>query len=323
VQVTPTSSELAIGVDVGGTKIMVVAVDPAAPSVVLGTATAPSATDELLTAIGDTIDTTLASVGRPASSIGVGLPGFVDVHGIVQASPNLRAVVGVDVGAELRRRFGIDVVVDNDANCAAWCARQVDAPDAATLVAVTFGTGIGGGLVIGGRLHRGANGYAGEPGHMVVCADGDVCVCGQRGCWEVYASGTGLGGLAREAVATGTTPALLAAADGDPLRIDGPLVAQVARAGDPGSIAVMETYADWVAVGLVNLVNLLDPDAVVLGGGVVADEDLFLPRVRDAVDRASISVANRRTPILVSSLGPRAGAVGAALLAREPSEARR
>jgi glucokinase len=316
---------LAIGVDVGGTKILVVAIDPAAPRDVLAddTAATPDAPDDLITAIEDTIESVVAAAGRPLGSIGVGMPGFIDRAGVAQAAPNLRAAVGVDVGAAVRARFGVPVTIDNDANCAAWCARQLDAPGADTLVAVTFGTGIGGGIVIGGRLHRGANGYAGEPGHMVVCADGDACVCGQRGCWEVYASGTGLGGLAREAVTTGTVPALLAAADGDPLRIDGPLVADVARQGDPGAMAVMDSYADWVAIGLVNLVNLLDPDVIVLGGGVVADEDLFLPRVRDAVDRASLSVIGRQTPIVVSSVGPRAGAIGAALLAREPSEGHR
>jgi len=256
-------------------------------------------------------------MGRPPAAIGLGLPGFIDRRGVARQAPNLQAAIGVDLGAHLRHHLGVPVTVDNDANCAALAARTVDAPDGDVVLAVTFGTGIGGGFVLDGRVLRGHHGFAGEPGHMVVKAGGDLCVCGQHGCWEVYASGNALGRLARAAVDRGDAPAVLDAAGGDVTAVDGKVVADVARAGDAAAQRVMDEYAGWVAVGLVNLVNLFDPDAIVLGGGVVADEDVFMGRVRSAVQTSVLTAGERETPLIVSSLGPEAGAVGAAILARQ------
>jgi glucokinase len=152
---------------------------------------------------------------------------------------------------------------------------------------------------------------------MIVEVGGVPCVCGQLGCWERYASGTALGRLAREAVLDGRAAAILAAAGDDIERVDGPLVGQLTTGGNAEAAAVLDDYAGWIAVGLVNLTNLLDPAVLVLGGGVVDLGEVLMSRVRAALDGYSTMTTGRRTAVRLSSLGPAAGAVGAALLARE------
>ena len=305
-----------IGIDIGGTKILAVAIDGAGRVLNETQVATPGEPGALLAALGRVIDAIIEQVGPP-HAIGLGLPGFLSLDGIARQAPNLPASVGLDVPGDLQARYGVRVVVDNDANCAAWAARHHDAPEAGFLVAVTFGTGIGGGIVLDGHLVRGANGFAGEPGHMVVDAGGEACVCGQRGCWERYASGSGLGRLGRRAVRAGAAPALLEAAGGDVATIDGPLVGRLAVAGDAGAGAVLDDYAAWIAVGLVNLVNLLDPGVIILGGGVVALGDALMERVDAALEEYPTVLVGRQLTIRISDLGPTAGAVGAGLLAAE------
>jgi glucokinase len=309
-----------IGIDVGGTKILAIAVGGGIHQLGSAHAATPDDSAELERRVAGVTSEVIESMGGPPEGIGLGLPGFIDRRGVARQAPNLQAAIGVDLGGHLRHHFGVPVAVDNDANCAALGARTVDAPEGDVVLAVTFGTGIGGGFIIDGEVLRGRHGFAAEPGHMVVKAGGDVCVCGQRGCWEVYASGNALGRLARAAVERGDAPAVLSGAGGDVAAVDGKLVADVARAGDHGAQAVMDEYAGWVAIGLVNLINLFDPDAIVLGGGVIADEDVFMGRVRSAVLGAVLTAGERETPLIVSSLGPEAGAVGAAILARKAAE---
>lgn len=254
--------------------------------------------------------------GRHAEvdGVGVGLAGFVDPYGVVRSAPNAAGLVGRDVRGRLLHELGLPVVVDNDANCAAVAAHALSAPESRHLVAVTFGTGIGGGLIVDGRLVHGAHGFAGEPGHMVVDPDGPRCPCGQRGCWERYASGSGLAWLARRAVDRGEAPALAAATAGG-AELRGEHVTELVRFGDPGATAVFDTYAGWVALGVANLVNLLDPDVVVLGGGLIATGEELLGRVRSMVaQRFPAASDQRRVPIIGSPGGPEAGALGAALL---------
>jgi glucokinase len=308
-----------VGLDVGGTKILAVALDESGLVVASGRSPTPT-TDpvSLLAALGDAVDA--VGVGAPTATltaVGVGLPGFLSADGVPQQAPNLPSSVGLDIRGPLMARTGVPVVVDNDANCAAWASFVVDAARASSVVAVTFGTGIGGGIVLDGRLLRGANGFAGEPGHMIVNVDGPPCVCGQHGCWEVYASGTGLGRLARAAVADGRAPTVAEAAGADGEAVDGPLVGRLAATGNPEAAAVLDEYAGWIAVGLVNLINLLDPAVIVLGGGVVDLGVVLMDRVQLSLEGYPTMIGGRRIPVRLSSLGPAAGAVGAALLAAE------
>jgi glucokinase len=311
--------EVTVGLDVGGTKILAVALDRAGN--VLASDKSPTPTVDpgaLLAALGDAIDGVVAQVpDAQLAAVGIGLPGFLSPDGVPQQAPNLPASVGLDVRGPLTERAGAAVVVDNDANCAAWASFAVDTDGATSVVAITFGTGIGGGIVVDGQLLHGANGFAGEPGHMIVDVNGPLCVCGQHGCWEMYASGNGLGRLARAAVTEGRGASLLAAVDGDVALVDGPIVGRLATNGNPEAAAILDDYAGWIAVGLVNLINLLDPAVIVLGGGVVELGDVLLSRVRGALDSYPTMIGGRSTPVRLSSLGPSAGAVGAALLAAE------
>lgn len=305
-----------IGIDVGGTKTLGVLVErgPDGP-VILDREQVPS--DAALPTVLDGIVAVARSLsGRFAGvdGVGVGLAGFVDPYGVVRSAPNSAGLVGRDVRARLVAELGVPVVVDNDANCAAVAAHALSAPEARHLVAVTFGTGIGGGLIVDGRLVHGARGFAGEPGHMVVDPGGPLCPCGQRGCWERYASGSGLARLARLAVEAGDAPALEAAVP-DRSALRGEHVTALLRAGDPGAIAVFDTYAGWVALGVANLVNLLDPDVVVLGGGMITTGEELLGRVRSIVaERYPAASDHRHVPIIGSPGGPEAGGLGAALL---------
>lgn len=303
-----------VGIDVGGTKVLGVALDPAGEVERELRRDTPRGDDS----VGELIDT-IASVARELGadrSLGVGVPGLVTRAGVLRAAPNLDGVADVDVAALLRQATGLDVFVDNDATCAAAAEWRLGAGiGTRTMVLITLGTGIGGGLVASDRLQRGLNGFAGEFGHMVVHPDGPRCPCGRRGCWERYASGSGLAMLAREAATGRRLSHVVELAGGDPQSVRGEHVQDAARAGDEEALAVIDDFARWVALGLSNLTNALDPEMFVLGGGLAAGADLYLDPIvgwyRDLLYQPSL----RPMPaIRFARWGSLAGAVGAALL---------
>jgi glucokinase len=310
--------QLSIGLDVGGTKVLGVAVDPAAPGVVVAEERVP--TPDGGEGLVDTLLQLVASLGPTPISIGVGVPGLVDREGTLHMGPHLRRMQDVPLAHLLAERSGVTTVVDNDANCHAVGELAAGAARGATeALLVTLGTGIGAGIITGGRLLHGANGFAGEPGHMIVDPYGPPCPCGKRGCWERFASGTGLGRLARDAASAGHLDAAVALAGGDPEAVRGEHVTASARAGDAESQAVLDGLSGWIALGLANLVNVLDPAIIVIGGGLVDAADLLLPEVRVRFE-ALVMAAEQRpvVPIVPATLGERAGAIGAALLAATP-----
>jgi glucokinase len=304
-----------VGVDVGGTKVL--ALQLRGDGTVGDEARAPTPSD------GEAVlDVVAALVGRlgPVDAVGVGAPGLVDHSGVLQFAPNLPRVLGLAVRTGLERRLpGVVVTVGNDATCAAWAERVLGAGQGSRdLLMVTLGTGIGGGLVSGGQLVTGANGFAGEIGHMVVDVNGPPCPCGKRGCWERFASGSGLGRLGREAAEAGQATRIVELAGGDPVAVRGEHVTGAAAEGDPGALAVVAQFSWWVALGLANLANVFDPDCIVLGGGLAESGGMFLEPVRaafwDLVEAGPYRPAIR---IVLAELRERAGAVGAALLARD------
>jgi glucokinase len=210
------------------------------------------------------------------------------------------------------------VVADNDATCAAVAEWVLGAASGTTdALVVTLGTGIGGGVVAEGRVLRGAEGFAGEVGHMVVDPSGPRCTCGKRGCWERFASGSGLARLAREAAHAGRLGSVVHLAGDDPDAVRGEHVTEAARAGDPQAQAVLDELGWWIAVGLSNLALVLDPEVIVLGGGMIEALPLVLLSVRREFT-ATLEGAERRPEIRIvpAALGEQAGAVGAALVAR-------
>ena len=222
-----TVSELLLGIDVGGTKVLGVAVDPADPTVpvLVHRASTPADVDSLVEVLVDTVGQLrhgCLAHGHDPGPIGVGVPGIVDRTGVLRGAPNLRCAIDQPVGSRLEQRVGAAVAVANDANCALLAESLVGAGRGASdVVFVALGTGIGGAVMVDGALQVGAHGFAGEPGHMVVERDGVACPCGRRGCWERYASGAGLAWLAEQSVRTGGGARILELAGGGTSSIAG------------------------------------------------------------------------------------------------------
>jgi len=303
-----------VGIDVGGTKCLGVALDDAGEILAEERRATPRGPGSLPALI-DTLAELALALG-PYDELGVGVPGLVTRTGVLRAAPNLDGVADFDVAGLLGGRLGHRVHVDNDATCATAAEWMFGAGRGATdLVLVTLGTGIGGGLVTGGTLQRGKHGFAGEFGHMVVDPDGPSCPCGRRGCWERYASGSGLARLAREAAAGGGVGRVLDLAGGDPEAVRGEMVMQAAREGDADAIAVIGDFGRWVAIGLVNLANALDPEVFVLGGGLAVGADLYLDPITRWFREFIYQPELRPLPeVAFARWSERAGAIGAALL---------
>jgi glucokinase len=315
---SPDAEPLVVGVDVGGSKVLAatVAADgttgPLVRGVTPGRVVAPEAVEDAL------VDAVRRAAGdRPPAAVGVAAAGFVDVLGSrVMFAPHL-PWRGEDVRAALADRLGAPVLLDNDANGAAHAEATYGAGrGSGSMLLVTMGTGIGGALVLDGRVWRGATGMAGEFGHMQVVPDGAPCECGRRGCWEQYCSGNALVRDARSRI--GTEPTVLAElCGGDPARLTGPMVTEAAAEGDLVARRAFARIGDWLGVGVANLVAAFDPELVVVGGGVSEAGDRLLDPARDALARTLVGAGHRDLPAVVpAALGPAAGLVGAAALAR-------
>jgi glucokinase len=327
--------QVTIGIDMGGTKVLGLAVDD--EGVVLAELRVPSpgprsagaaaagadadgeGPDPVIEVLASVTEQLRDAIDGDVASVGVGAPGLVDNTGVLRYAPNLPRGNGLDIAGGLSARLGgMRTVVDNDATCATvaeWAfGAAVGVTDA---VMVTLGTGIGGGVIAGGRVVRGASGFGGEIGHMVVDPTGPPCPCGKRGCWERFASGSGLGRLAREAAHAGRLDEVVSLAGGDAESVRGEHVTMAAKAGDPGALVVLGELGWWLALGLSNLALALDPAVMVFGGGLLETVTLVLDRVRGAFDELLEGGAYRpEVRILPALLGEQAGAIGAALVAR-------
>jgi len=312
---------LTVGIDVGGTKIAGGVVNDTGMVLLTGRRDSPATdTDAIEEAIEDLVGEFRDE--HDIEAVGVGAAGFVDVgRSTVLFAPNL-AWRDEHLKRDLEARLNLPVVIENDANAAAWGEFTFGAgADVDDFVLVTVGTGVGGGIVLNGELHRGAFGVAAEIGHIRVVPGGLVCGCGNRGCWEQYASGTALVREVREQVGRGSLIArsLLDRAGGDVLAIDGPLITQAAREGDPFAIEQLESLGHWLGEGVATLTAVLDPAVVVIGGGVSAAGGLLLEPARSQF-RAHLTGRNYRPELQIraAELGNTAGMIGAADLARRP-----
>jgi glucokinase len=311
----------ALGIDVGGTKV-------AGGLVTLGgavVATARRATPG--TSVRETEDTIVAVVEELAArydgeivGVGVGAAGWFDRTGdTVLFSPHL-AWRNSALRGDLAARLRWPLWVGNDADAAAWAEYRFGAARGADLaLMITLGTGIGGGIVLDGRLRRGSHGVAGEWGHMRVVPDGRLCACGNRGCWEQYASGTALAQTAREVARTSRAAAgrLLELVGGDAERLTGEDVATAAAGGDPLARELVAEVGEWLGQGIADLAAILDPEVVVIGGGVSTLGELVLAPARERLDRSLPGRGFRPGPrVVAAELGPEAGLIGAADLSR-------
>ena len=311
---------LAIGVDVGGTKVAAGVVDD--DGVVLARARRPTpsgSTEHIEDVISDIVQELRSSYGDVVA-VGIGAAGWVSAdRGTVVYAPNL-AWRDEPLRERVSRRVEVAVVVENDANAAAWAEHRFGAArGVADVVLVTSGTGIGTGLVLAGALYRGGYGMAGEAGHMTVVPNGLPCGCGQRGCWEQYASGNALVRLAQRRAAGSPDRAalLLELAGGDPTAITGVMVTDAAQRGDEVARACFDEVGRALGAGLADLAAVLDPAMFVVGGGVADAGDLLIAPAR-AVYAEHLAGAFHRpvAPIEAAVLGNDAGLVGAADLAR-------
>jgi glucokinase len=317
--VLSAGTPLTIGVDIGGTKVAAGVVDER--GVIIATTHRHTPADNTAR-IEDAIAATVQELTSEydVDAVGVGAAGFIDAQrSTVMFAPNL-AWRDEPLQASLQRRLQLPVVVENDANAAAWAEVRFGAGRGANhVVALTVGTGIGGGIVVNGQLLRGQFGAAAEFGHFTVVPDGRCCGCGLRGCWEQYASGRALEREAHELARASPTMAgdLLRLAGGRPEDITGQTVTQAAAAGDVAALHCFEVIGTWLGRGLAGLAAILDPGLFVIGGGVsAAGEVLRVPA--SAAFREHLTGGGHRptAELRIAELGPQAGLVGAADLAR-------
>jgi glucokinase len=313
-----------VGIDIGGTKVLGAVVDPTGTVVALDRR--PTEGHDVRK-VEDTIVDLVTGFAREydVAAVGIGAAGFVDVtRTVVMFSPHLDWR-REPLRARVAERVRLPVVVDNDANAAALAECRFGAGRGHRFVlCVTLGTGIGGALVLDNRVYRGANGMAGEFGHMQVVPEGHWCECGNRGCWEQYASGNALVRDARELVRSSSPMAhhLRELVDGDVQGLEGPQITQAAQEGDPLSIELLADVGRWLGVGLAGMAAAFDPGRIIVGGGVSEAGDLLLGPTRQAFSRSLTGRGHRTEPVIAQAeLGPSAGFIGAADMAR--SAARR
>ena len=309
---------LAVGVDVGGTKLAagLVASDG---SVLAHRREETQASDPQ--AIVSTIVDIVRSLAEGAGNVPVGVAaaGLVDDYGVVRYGPNI-AWDGHSLRDDLAAKLDTAVAVDNDANAAAWGEFRVGAGKdmQSSLLMLTVGTGVGGGLVQGGTLFHGKDGYGAEFGHIIIDEGGPQCPCGNLGCLEAHASGSAIGRLANELVDAGEGGAVLPGL----AVLNGKTVTVAAHAGDPVAIEVLRRSGTWLGIGVASLVNALAPEIVVLGGGAMQAGDLLLEPCRKAAAARLMGRPERQLPPVVRArLADDAGLVGAALLALDAAAA--
>ena len=307
-----------IGLDIGGTKISGGVIDGKGAILSQGRRDTPALDPAAIIAEAASLTRELSSQHQ-IDAVGVACAAFIDRSGsTVYFSPNL-AWRDEPLKARLESALELPVTIENDANAAAWGEfRFGAAADAGNMVMVTVGTGIGGGVVVDGVLMRGAFGVAAELGHMRVVPGGIRCGCGNRGCWEMYASGTALVREAQELVVSGSPLAarLGELCAGDPARLRGPDVTRAAAEGDPAAIELLGDLGVWIGEGLASVAAILDPELVVLGGGVSEAGALLIDPALAAFRRNLTGRGHRpEARFALASLGNDAGMIGAADLA--------
>jgi glucokinase len=317
------SRPLAIGIDIGGTKVAGGLVEPGGRITHRSRrdtphrSTSPSVVEDTIV---DVVEELLRVGGSDVAAIGIGAAGFVAAdRATVVFAPHL-SWRDEPLQSALQKRLSAPIFVDNDANAAVWAEWKYGAARGEThVMMVTLGTGIGGGILVGGQVQRGRFGIAGEFGHMQVVPGGHRCECGNRGCWEQYASGNALVREARSMVYANSPIAsdLLARVGGQAGNLTGPLITEAAREGDQTARELLGEIGHWLGVGIANLAAAFDPGTFVIGGGVSAAGDLLLAPARATFARQLTGRGYRpEARIVAAELGNDAGLIGAADLAR-------
>ena len=286
----------------------------------------PRAPSDGLSRLAEAVHAVMADAGPDAvCGLGAAVASPVDARtGTLRHPPNLPGWDGVCLKGEWAGGLGLPVYVGNDGNLAALGEHRFGAGRGATdIIYLTLSTGIGGGVITGGRLMEGARGYGGELGHISIDRNGPRCNCGNIGCWEAIASGIAIARRARERLAAGAPSVLRDMTGGALDRVDAALVAQAARNGDAMSVALLEEVARDLAVGIVSLVHVFNPERIIIGGGVGRDWPLLRPVIEPYVRTHAMPVMRERLEIVMSALGGDAGLVGAAARVFDGEDAER
>ena len=308
-----------IGIDVGGTNVKIALVDDGK---IIYSNSVPTyaqmgyeyTVNNIKQAIKDLMketETTAADI----KGIGFDFPGQVDYKtGVVKLAPNIPGWVNVPIAQMIEEAFHIPTRIDNDVRCAALGEMNFGAGEGCqNFVCITVGTGIGSGLVVNGQLVRGAANAAGEIGHIKLqMKDGPICGCGDTGCLEAFASGPSIVAMAQDYLKSGkSTKFREMAGDGE---ITPYIVAKAAEAGDPVAKRIFTIIGEYVGMGLVSVINLLNPEKVIIGGGVAEAGDLLLEPIRKTVMERAMVVARESVEIVPAELGNSAGVIGASML---------
>lgn len=309
-----------IGIDVGGTNVKIALVD--GEGKIIYSNTVPTyaqmgyeyTVNNIKQAIRDLMKETNTD-SKDIEAIGFDFPGQVDYQtGVVKLAPNIPGWVNVPIAQMIEEEFNIPTKIDNDVRCAALGEMKFGAGRGCkNFVCITVGTGIGSGLVINGELVRGAANAAGEIGHIKLqMNDGPICGCGDTGCLEAFASGPAIVAMAQEYLKGGkSTKYREMAADGE---ITPYIVAKAAEAGDPVAKRIFEKVGTYIGMGLVSVINLLNPEKVIIGGGVAEAGDLLLDPIRKTIKERAMVVAGNSVEIVRAELGNSAGVIGASML---------
>lgn len=308
-----------IGIDLGGTNVMAAIVDTAGR--VKGSShfptEGPKGPDYVIKNIADKVKKLVSDEGltmRDIWRVGVGSPGPLDSKkGIIMGAVNLPGWKYVRLKDTLEKYLGVGVGVDNDANCAVYGEKWVGAgKGAANVVGLTLGTGVGGGIIIDGKLVRGANYNAAEIGHTSLDPDGRVCKCGAKGCFEQYASATAIAESARQAIRKGARSVMTEFVKGDLNRITSKTVYEAMLQKDKTAAAVWDEFIKYLGAGVANQINGLNPEVVVIAGGVINAGDRLFKPLREAVRKQTFALTFGAAKIVPAKLGELAGAIGAA-----------
>ena len=308
-----------IGIDVGGTNVKIALVD--SKGKIIYSNSIPTRAEmgyeytinNMKEAITELIKET-KSDPKNIESIGFGFPGQIDYQkGIVRLAPNIPGWVDVPIAEIMEKEFGIPTRVDNDVRCAALGELNYGAGQGCdNLICITVGTGIGSGLVINGKLVRGASNAAGEIGHIKLDMNGGpLCGCGDRGCLEAFASGPSIVALAEEYIKGGKSTKYRELANPD---ITPYIVSEAAKQGDPVAKRIFTIVGEYIGIGLASVVNLLNPEKIIIGGGVAAAGDLLLTPIKESLVKRAMPIAGSAVEIVPAQLGNSAGVIGASLL---------
>ena len=314
--------QLVIGIDLGGTKISTALADDSG-KIMAHDYRETRADEGQEVVVGRMLDAARQVMAQAevettqVSAVGIGAPGPMDIEaGVVVAPPNLPGWDRVPLKQLIEAELAITTFLDNDANAAALGEHRFGAGRGTEhMIYVTVSTGIGGGLILGGKLYHGAGGVAGEIGHVTILPNGPPCNCGNRGCLESLASGTSIARVARERVAHGTPTLMADLAKGDPKRITAKLVAEAAKQGDAEAQHILSEAMNYLGIGMANLANLFNPQLIVIGGGLTNVGDPLFEPVRRAIGRHAFVAAAQAVRVVRAELGNDAGVMGAVALA--------